>query len=128
MKRTLVLLVICVLTAGCLLKRTTHTLYLETDGTVTWTVLEADVRSSEDKASARREEEKDFLDRVASGEHAPADPIVDETARAKSARRLGFARVRIDAPDLKARRIGIARFGVQPRNIGDRFATAHRER
>ena len=71
MKKILTLLTVCLLTAGCLLKTDKHTLYLETDGTVTWTLLEVDVRSDERKEVHRWEQEAAFLERVEEGRHSP---------------------------------------------------------
>ncbi len=71
MRKMLTLLTVCLLAAGCLIKTANHTLYLETDGTVTWTVHEADVRSDEEKEAERWEEEAAFLDCVREGKHAP---------------------------------------------------------
>ena len=55
--------------AGCLIMEASHTLYLEEDGSVTWTVLERDVRSDEKKEWNRWEEEGEYLDGIRSGEH-----------------------------------------------------------
>jgi len=72
MKRTLVMLALVALTAACILKTSTHTLYLEEDGTVTWTVLETDARSDSEDPAARSDEEQQFLDAIAAGEHPTA--------------------------------------------------------
>ena len=57
------------LTTACLVKTTTHRLYLSPQGALTWSVLEQDVRSSESNLSNRAAEEHAFLDGVASGRH-----------------------------------------------------------
>jgi hypothetical protein len=54
---------------GCLQKETTHTLYLERGGAVTWTVSENDVRSDERHPAAQLEEENDYLASVLAGTH-----------------------------------------------------------
>jgi hypothetical protein len=55
---------------GCLQKETTHTLYLEPGGAVTWIASEKDVRSDERNPAARLEEESDYLASVTAGMHA----------------------------------------------------------
>jgi len=52
---------VSILTPGCLIKDTTETIYLEPDGSVTWTVLEKDVRSGEKTATARAREDTDYI-------------------------------------------------------------------
>lgn len=54
---------------GCLQKETTHTLYLEPGGAVTWTASEKDVRSDERNPAARLGEESDYLASVTAGMH-----------------------------------------------------------
>ena len=49
-KRTIPLLAAAFLLQGCLVKETTHTLYLEEDGTLTWTVLEHAIRSDANRS------------------------------------------------------------------------------
>ena len=71
MKKMLTLATVCLLAAGCLIKTTNHTFYLESDGTVTWSILEADVRSDEKNRKERWDEEAAFLDRIREGEYAP---------------------------------------------------------
>lgn len=62
-----------VLTAGCLLKTTVHTWYLEpATGEVTWTVLEQDVRSDAKTAEDRHAEESAYWADVQAGTHVPA--------------------------------------------------------
>ena len=57
---------------GCLVKDTTHTLYLDPGGAVTWMVLERDIRSDEEERAPRDEEEREYLDAFARGEHGVA--------------------------------------------------------
>jgi hypothetical protein len=65
-----VALVILLFTVGgCLQKETTHTLYLEPGGAVTWTALEQDVRSDKDDPASRLAEENDYLSAVSAGTH-----------------------------------------------------------
>lgn len=47
--------------AGCILKSTHHTVYLEPDGAVVWTVLEEDVRSDAEPPAERDREESEWL-------------------------------------------------------------------
>ena len=58
---------------GCLEKRITHTLYLQTDGSVVWSVEEAEVRSTEDKIADRDEEEWEYLEAVRGERHTTAE-------------------------------------------------------
>lgn len=83
-KTAAVLIASCVLTAGCLLKETTHTLYLDPDGAVTWSILEREVRSDNSAGHERAQEEGRYLQAVRS----------DEGALAEALRRLGGRRVR----------------------------------
>ena len=62
MKRTLIIVTLAALATACIVKSTTHTLYLESDGSVTWCVLESDVHSDEDELATRVNEEQAFLD------------------------------------------------------------------
>ena len=55
---TIGLAAVSFLASGCLIKDTTQTVYLEPDGTVTWSVLEKDVRSD----APRAEDRADLLD------------------------------------------------------------------
>jgi hypothetical protein len=63
--------------AACLVKDTTHRLYLAPVGTLEWSVLERDVRSQDGSAPERWREEQLFLDGVSSGSH----PIVEGLRR-----------------------------------------------
>jgi hypothetical protein len=46
--------------AGCIEKDTRSVIYLEPDGSLTWTVLETDVRSNSEKPDERVQEESDY--------------------------------------------------------------------
>ncbi len=61
-----------VLTAGCLQKETSHTLYLSPEGTVAWTADEANVYSGESDEGKRTVEEQAYLGPVLLGSHAMA--------------------------------------------------------
>jgi hypothetical protein len=60
---------VSILTPGCLVKDTTETIYLEPDGSVTWTVLERDVRSDEKAATARARENAEYISAVTAERH-----------------------------------------------------------
>lgn len=72
MRRLLPVLSLVLLAGGCLIKETTHTLYIEPDDSVTWTVLEREIRSDSTDASERRKEEGAFLAAVQAAEHPVA--------------------------------------------------------
>jgi hypothetical protein len=57
---------------GCLLKDTTQTWYLQPGGSVTWTVVEANVRSDARAAFDRENEETGYWDAVKSETHPMA--------------------------------------------------------
>ena len=57
------------LLVGCLEKRITHTLYLQANGSVVWSVEEAEVRSTEDKRADRDKEEWEYLEAARSDWH-----------------------------------------------------------
>jgi hypothetical protein len=63
--------------AACLVKDTTHRLYLAPNGALQWSVLERDVRSSDGTPSERWREEQSFLDGIHSGAH----PILEALRR-----------------------------------------------
>jgi hypothetical protein len=46
--------------AGCIEKESRSVIYLEPDGSLTWTVLETDVRSNAEKPADRAQEEADY--------------------------------------------------------------------
>jgi hypothetical protein len=72
MRRTLVVLSLAALAAACIVKSTTHTLYLESDASVTWTVLEDQVHSDTTEPAESFSEEQRFLDAITAGEHPVA--------------------------------------------------------
>lgn len=63
------LAMIALLTAGCLIKHTRHTLYLEPDGAVSWMVIEKDIRSVADDPQERDAQESEYVHLFAAGEH-----------------------------------------------------------
>ena len=77
MKRAVVVLTLAALTTACIVKRTTHTLYLESDGSVTWAALEQDVHSDCQDLAECAGEEQGFLDALAAGEHPLALALRD---------------------------------------------------
>ena len=70
MKRTTLAIAIAaaLLTAACLQKDTTSTIYLRPDGSFDWVILEQNVRSDERDESARLAEEARYVDAVSRGE------------------------------------------------------------
>ena len=68
---------IAAVASGCLIKETSHTAYLDPDGTLTWTVLEKDVHSDEMNKEAWLEEEREYLEQVARNEHAVARSLYE---------------------------------------------------
>jgi hypothetical protein len=73
----LLALVAAPLASGCLVKTTTHRLYLSPHGALTWSVLEQDIRSSASNDGDRATEEATFLQGVASGSH----PVLEALRR-----------------------------------------------
>ena len=67
------LAVLTIAATGCLLKDTTHTWYLHPGGSVTWTVVEANVRSDARAAADRTNEELAYWESVRSGTHDMAE-------------------------------------------------------
>ncbi len=63
------------LSAGCLQKETTHTLYLAPDGSVAWVTSEANVRSDETEISKRIGEEQVYLGAALLGTHGVAQGL-----------------------------------------------------
>jgi len=92
MRRLACIALLVALTAGCLLKETTHTLYLDPDGSVTWVVLERDIRSDEEDIDRGRAEEHDFLDLVRAGRNEVALAFDELGARRVEARVLRVER------------------------------------
>ena len=70
-------LVAAVGATGCLVKETTHRLYLSPSGSVAWTVLEESVRSIENEPSRRISEEQAWLAAIARDTH----PVVEGLRR-----------------------------------------------
>jgi hypothetical protein len=67
-----VLAVAAPLTAGCLQKETSHTLYLAPDGSVSWMASEANVYSDETEFAKRIVEEQTYLGAALLGTHGVA--------------------------------------------------------
>lgn len=59
---------VALLAAACLQKDTTSTIYLRSDGSFTWVVLEQNVRSDERDDAARLAEEASYVDGVSRGD------------------------------------------------------------
>jgi len=70
-----VALVAAVGAAGCLVKETTHRLYLSPSGAVAWAVLEEGVRSTEGDRAKRRSEEQEWLAAIARDTHPVAEGL-----------------------------------------------------
>jgi hypothetical protein len=70
MKRTTLAIAIAaaLLTAACLQKDTTSTIYLRADGSFDWVIFERNVRSDERDESARQAEEAEYVDAVSRGD------------------------------------------------------------
>lgn len=64
-----------ILAAGCVRKETSHTLYLDPNGAVTWMVLEKDIRSDAHDRRERDQKEEDFMAPRRSGEHGMAQAL-----------------------------------------------------
>jgi hypothetical protein len=60
------------MTGGCLQKETSHTLYLSSDGAVSWAVSESNVYSDEKQAGPRIREEQEYAGAVLLGTHGAA--------------------------------------------------------
>jgi hypothetical protein len=74
---TIGLAAVSLFASGCLIKDTTQTVYLEPNGTVTWSVLEKDVRSDAPRAEDRAREETAFIAAATADRH----PIATAFAR-----------------------------------------------
>ena len=74
LKRLNVLIVatLTALTAGCLQKETTQTMYLAPDGSVSWVVSESNVRSDETDGAKRLTEEQEYIAEAMLGTHGTA--------------------------------------------------------
>jgi hypothetical protein len=66
------ILAACLLMSGCLVGETTHTLYLDPLGTLTWSVLERNIRSDLDDPAERVAEEGDYIHSAWDGHHGVA--------------------------------------------------------
>jgi len=82
------LLVLALPMQGCIVKETTHTLYLEPDGSLTWMVLEHAIRSDAGTAEERRREEAGYLARFEAEEHAMAEAFLALRPRSLETRML----------------------------------------
>jgi hypothetical protein len=71
-KRVTTLTILVAATVGCFEIQGKHTLYLAPDGTVTWTVLEEEIRFDAETREARQDQEEIFLRSVVAGTHAAA--------------------------------------------------------
>ena len=60
---------------GCLVKETTHRIYVSPSGAVAWTVLQEGVRSDEKDLTRRSNEERVWLDQIGTDTHAVADGL-----------------------------------------------------
>lgn len=60
---------------GCLVKETTHTLYLDADGSLVWQVLDRDVRSDESDPEKRAAEEREYVEQASLGRHDVAEGL-----------------------------------------------------
>jgi hypothetical protein len=69
MKRALIAGLIASTTVACLVKETTHTIYLQPDGSLTWVVLEREIRSLADTPEQRLAQEEEFLHSFHAGQH-----------------------------------------------------------
>ena len=67
-KTCLPLLLLAVLSVGCLEKETTQTIFIEDDGSVTWEVDESDVYSSSETLEDRSREEAEYLAMAQAGQ------------------------------------------------------------
>ncbi|MCP3981950.1 MAG: hypothetical protein GY716_21820 [bacterium] len=86
-------LIACLALGGCLRKETTHTLYLDPDGSLHWSVLERDVRSDEKDLADRIAEEQEWLQAASAGAHPVAEAL-----RLLGARRVDAHMVRSERP------------------------------
>ncbi|UCF66772.1 MAG: hypothetical protein JSV80_13435 [Acidobacteriota bacterium] len=69
---SILVLTLLLVSGGCRLSRSQHTLVLSPDGWLTWTVIEQEIRSDDADLPARGEEEARYLDEIAAGEHPVA--------------------------------------------------------
>jgi hypothetical protein len=71
-RRMMLPVVLMGLAAGCLEIQGEHTLYLEPDGAVTWSVLQEEIRFDAEDPEARSREKRAFLKSVAAATHPAA--------------------------------------------------------
>ena len=71
-KRIAPIVAVALLATGCLVKDSYHTLYLNPDGSLTWDVLEREIRSDHRDPAERAGEEREFLERVRRQDHLAA--------------------------------------------------------
>jgi hypothetical protein len=71
----LAVLAVVVSSTGCLVKETTHRIYLSPSGAVAWTVLEEGVRSDDKDLTRRSNEERAWLDAIATDAHPVAEGL-----------------------------------------------------
>lgn len=69
------LAIVALALAGCMIGVTTHTLYLERDGSLTWTIEEREMRSAEDDRRDRQREEQEWLGERAGETHDTAEAL-----------------------------------------------------
>ena len=62
----LLLVAVCPL-VGCIEKDSSTTIYIRNDGTIEWAVLDQNVRSNEDDAGKRADEERTYIDAILGG-------------------------------------------------------------
>ena len=72
MKKLLILGAALALTTACLNHNDRHTFYLDPDGSVTWTVVQEEIRSDAADKLDRIREEREFLEAVDGGRHPVA--------------------------------------------------------
>jgi len=77
MKKAILVLAMTVALTGCLEKDVTHTLYIETDESVTWEVLERNVYSSANSPEDREREERDYFERAMAGRPEVLDALAE---------------------------------------------------
>ncbi|HVS64985.1 MAG TPA: hypothetical protein VMT85_15945 [Thermoanaerobaculia bacterium] len=69
------LAIVALALAGCMIGVTTHTLYFEPDGSLTWIVEEREMRSAEDERRDRQREEQEWLGERAGETHDAAEAL-----------------------------------------------------
>ena len=72
--------------SGCLVKKTTHRLYLSSSGSVLWSVLEEGVRSDDAEPAEQAREEREWLDALAVTAHPVAEGLRQLEAEAIATR------------------------------------------